>query len=142
MLDTRHEAKQQLLDEALVPLSVAAAVAYFHLSDSRVRVDEGENLAQAIGLAALSLSQIAVIHLRFPEGTRPLRAAEVEHLIYDPLRGKGQLDLDNFLIRRGDLRTALKSLTAIMRSERPPAASPRAGAGLPAAHSLRAPEKA
>jgi hypothetical protein len=100
------------LDAELVPLSVAATVAYFHLTDPRIQVGELDSLLRAVGRAAISLAQVAVIHLRgSEEPARQMNAEELRRLLLEPMLDEARRpDLDRFLIRRGDLRAALVSL--------------------------------
>ena len=104
--------RQQALDEELVPLPVAATVAYFHLTHAITQVGQAELLTRAVGLTALAISQVASIHLRVAgEPTRALSAAEVEGLLVRPMLEESRRpDLDPFLIRRGELRRALATL--------------------------------
>ncbi len=50
MVEDRH-----VLDAELVPLSVAATVAYFHLADPRIQVEQAGSLLRAVGRAASRL---------------------------------------------------------------------------------------
>src|SRR5688572_19330807 len=106
------EKRHQSLDAELVPLSVAATVTYFHLADARTRLQQTDSVQRAVGLAALALSQVAVLRLRMKgEAARPMSIGEVQRLLFRPmLEGADRPDLDRFFIRRGDLRVALVTL--------------------------------
>lgn len=104
--------RQQALDDELVPLSVAATVAYFHFTDPRTQARPADSLVRAVGLAAQSLSQVAVILTRGAhEVARPMSEEEVQRVLFRPMLNHARRpDLDRFFIRRGDLRVALVSL--------------------------------
>ena len=100
-----------MLDAELVPLSVAATVAYFHLADPRIQVEQAGSLLRAVG-AAISLAHVAAIYLGGAEGpARPMSAEELRRLLLEPMRDEARRpDLDRFFIRRADLRAALVTL--------------------------------
>jgi hypothetical protein len=106
--DSETTQRQRLLDAELIPLSVAAQVAYFQLTGviDQTRADDG--LAEMVQLAALALSQVAPI-LR--QNGDALTTQEVGELFVAPRAENFQpVDLDAFLIRRGDFRAALSTL--------------------------------
>ena len=106
-MDRRHYA----LDAEYVPLSVAATVAYFHLAESRRVTEPEEGAAQLVARAAMALCQIAEIHVMGEHETvSPMSPGEVEERLCRPLHARRTPDLDGFLIRRGDLRAAIKAL--------------------------------
>jgi hypothetical protein len=104
------EQRQRLLDEQLIPLSVAAAVAYLDVAGPEPQAERIEYAVRAIDLAAMSLAQLVPIY--FSEaGRRELSAQEVRERLVRPLReGHERPSLDRFLVRRCDLRTAIKTL--------------------------------
>jgi hypothetical protein len=106
------ELRRHALDEELVPLSVAATVAYFHLTHAITQVGQADVLLRAVALTALAISQVASIHLGGAgDPKRALSAAEVDRLLVQPMLERAPCpDLDRFLIRRGELRRALASL--------------------------------
>jgi hypothetical protein len=103
-------------DDELVPLSVAARVAYFQLT----RINGGSHgesaLAEATRLAAIALAQVAPIYASAEAG-EPIHLSElqIEELLFRSARERGAPGLDNLHIRRGDLKTALASLLAATR---------------------------
>ena len=103
---------RHVLDAELVPLSVAATVAYFHLADPRIQVEQAGSLLRAVGRAAISLAHVAAIYLGGAEGpARPMSAEELRRLLLEPMRDEARRpDLDRFFIRRADLRAALVTL--------------------------------
>ena len=107
-MDERHQA----IDAELVPLSVAATVAYFHLTGPLPDAEQPDSRTRAVARAALALAQVAAIYVRASEGPpQAMNAEALRRLLLDPmLDEEGQPDLDRFLIRRGDLRAALVTL--------------------------------
>src|SRR2546430_13068640 len=96
------------LETELVPLRVAATVAYFHITDSLRQVSSEEDLAEIIHLVALALSTVAPI--RRADGV-VLTSAELHDIFYRPLgRRLGKPDLEALVIRRGDLKSAMATL--------------------------------
>jgi hypothetical protein len=103
---------RQALDAELVPLSVAATVAYFHLTNPRVEVEQADSRVRAVARAALALAQLSAIFVRASDGRpQPINAEELRRLLVDPILDQARHpDLDRFLIRRADLRAALVTL--------------------------------
>ena len=91
----------------LVPLRVAASVAYVHITDRARRLSSQDDLAQVIHLVAIALSTVAPI--RRADGAA-LTDAELRELFYRPLEHSAKLDLDSFFIRRADLKKAMTTL--------------------------------
>jgi hypothetical protein len=104
-----QKAHQRMLDE-LVPLSVAATVAYFYLADARTQLRYAGHLEHAVDFVALAISQVAP--LRSADAVeREMSAREVtRYFIYALQCGPGRPDLDRVLIRRADLHGAIKAL--------------------------------
>lgn len=106
-------AKQQELDNEMVPLAVASSVTYFHLTELTKQVGSHENLAERLQVVCVALSQVAPIY-RAPQGdgsAPQLSNREVDELLLRPARDGGEPPrLDAFCIRRGDLRKALVAL--------------------------------
>jgi hypothetical protein len=94
--------RQARLDHELVPLPVAANVAYFHITDAAHQVRTESDLADVVPLVAIALSTVAPIHA----DNGPVGAAALRALLY----GERRPNLDNLSIRRGDLRTAMITL--------------------------------
>lgn len=94
--------RQARLDEELVPLYVAATVAYFHVTDAAHQVSTQEALADVVPLVAIALSTIAPIHAE--DG--PLGSAALRDALYKEKRP----NVDGLMIRRGDLRRAMITL--------------------------------
>ncbi|HZM37376.1 MAG TPA: hypothetical protein VFC18_23155 [Burkholderiales bacterium] len=101
-LGTSAAERQAQLDHELVPLPVAATVAYFHITEAAHQVRTQSDLADVVPLVAIALSTIAPIHA----DSGPLSSAEVRERLY----GKRRPDLDGLAIRRGDLRMAMITL--------------------------------
>jgi hypothetical protein len=93
---------QQQLDDEMVPLAVAATVAYFHVTEAAHQVTTQTDLADIVPLVAIALSTVAPIHGE----ARPLSAIEVRERLY----GSRRPSLDGLKMRRGDLRTAMITL--------------------------------
>jgi hypothetical protein len=72
-------------------------------------VEDAPSLSRAIILTAIALSQVATIQVRAAEALRPMSPREVRERLFAPAQ-RGELDLDEFLIRRGDLRVAIETL--------------------------------
>ena len=94
--------RQGRLDEELVPLHVAATVAYFHITDAAHQVSTREALAVVVPLVAIALSTIAPIHAE----NGPLSSAALRDALYKERRP----NVDGLMIRRGDLRRAMITL--------------------------------
>src|SRR2546430_4546758 len=73
------------LETELVPLRVAATVAYFHITDSLRQVSSEEDLAEIVHLVAIALSTVAPI--RRADGA-VLTSAELHDIFYRPLDRK------------------------------------------------------
>jgi hypothetical protein len=93
--------RRQALDEELVPLVVAATVAYFHVTEAAHQVTTQSDLAEVVPLVAIALSTVAPIVGE--EG--PLGAAQLRERLY----GRPPA-LDGLKMRRGDLRAAMITL--------------------------------
>ena len=94
--------RQARLDDELVPLPVAATVAYFHVTDAAHQVSTQEALADVVPLVAIALSTIAPIHAEHG----PLSSAALRDTLYRERRP----NVDGLKIRRGDLRRAMITL--------------------------------
>lgn len=106
-------AAQAALDEEMVSLAVAASVTYFHLTEVARQIDSESHLAEMLQVVAVALSQVAPIHRAPKPGADAalLSSAEVDRLLFRPMReGEEAPDLDEYCIRRGDLRKALVTL--------------------------------
>ena len=105
--------EQTAIDSEMVSLAVAASVTYFHLTEVARQIDSESHLAEMLQVVAVALSQVAPIHraARPGEETVLLSTGEVDRLLFKPMReGDEAPDLDEFCIRRGDLRKALVTL--------------------------------
>lgn len=103
----------EVILQDLIPLSVAASVAYFDLARMRGSAATEEHLRDGLELAVVALSHVAPIHrLSAPGGTADLLSStQVEQLLFAPIRrGKQAPDLDAFFIRRSDLHAAIATL--------------------------------
>ncbi len=114
---------QQLQDNDLVPLSLAASLAYFELTGLEGRVGSEEHLRDVIDLAAVALVHVAPIYRANAGAGRPaslMSAGQADELLFTPIRkGKAAPPLDRFYIRRGDLRAAIASLRPALASSAP-----------------------
>jgi hypothetical protein len=99
------------IDDELVPLSIAAPVAYFHINGS-AGVPDDKPIEELVRVTAIALCQVAPIYGADGEGpARRLDEPGIERLLLRPLQDRGaHVDLDLFHMRRGDLRIALVSL--------------------------------
>ena len=94
-------------EHELLPLSAAASLAYFELTEVKGELGSEEHLGEVIELVAIALSQLAPIRSR----TSVLSAAEVKELLFSPVRkGRAAPSLENFYILKSDLRAAIASL--------------------------------
>lgn len=100
--ETFARERQAHLDDELVPLPVAATVAYFHVTDAAHQVSTQEALADVVPLVAIALSTIAPIHAE----SGPLSASALRDMLY----AKRRPNVDGLRIRRGDLRRAMITL--------------------------------
>jgi hypothetical protein len=108
----RHDeaaAGQELLDQELVPLAIAATIAYHHITDAARQVSERSRVRDIVHVAAMALSTVARI---YRNSARPvaLTEQEVRELLFRPRGEIAQVDLDAYAVRRGDLRSALATL--------------------------------
>lgn len=105
-----EEQRQRFLDEQLVPLSVAAAVAYLDVAGFEAQAQPLEHVVRAIDRAAASLAELVPVYLA-DDRRRELSAQEVRERLHRPLsRDEKRPSLDKFLVRRRDLRAAIKRL--------------------------------
>ena len=105
--------KQAELDGEMVSLAVAANVTYFHLTEVTRQVDTNQDLAQMLRVVSVALSQVAPIYRAGHDGQEPaqLGSREIDDLFFTPMSdGAHGPSLDDFCIRRGDLRQALVTL--------------------------------
>lgn len=105
--------QQAELDNEMVSLAVAASVTYFHLTEVARQIDSEAHLAEMLQVVAVALSQVAPIYRAPTDGESPslLSNREVDRLLFLPMReGEEAPDLDDYRIRRGDLRRALVTL--------------------------------
>ena len=93
----------------LVPLRVAASVAYFHITEALRQVTRHEDLDEVLHLVAIALSTVAAI--RHADGSA-LSAGEVHERFYSQLGKPGgrKAQLDDLAIRRTDLKAAMTTL--------------------------------
>ena len=106
-------ARQSDLDNEMVSLAVAASVTYFHLTEVARQIDSETHLAEMLQVVAVALSQVAPIHRVAKDRESPalLSNREIDRLLFRPMReGEEAPDLDEYCIRRGDLRNALVTL--------------------------------
>ena len=97
------ERREQALDGDLVPLAVAATVAYFHITEAAQQVTAQQDLADVVPLVAIALSTVAPI---YGDSAGALSHAAVRERLYKERRPS----LEGLTIRRGDLRNAMDTL--------------------------------
>lgn len=97
------------VDDALVVLTVAAAMTYFYVTDPARQVEKSESLPSILPLVAIALSTVAPICRA--DGT-PLSVQELDELLFRRTAGVGASagTLAQLRIRRGDLDTAMALL--------------------------------
>ena len=93
----------------LVPLRVAASVAYFHITEAVRQVTRAEDLDEVLHLVTIALSTVAPI--RHADGS-PLGDSEVHERFYSRLGtpGGAKADFGDLVIRRADLKSAMTTL--------------------------------
>lgn len=112
MAEDRESLAERLehLDEELVPLPVAATVAYFQITEAAQQVAGQAELAQAVERVAIALSTVVPIY----RGAGALSEQEVNEVLCRPLKERRErARLDDLAIRRGDLRRAMATLKRI-----------------------------
>lgn len=99
---------QPLLDEEFVRLPVAARIAYSHIMRSAPDTCDATDTV----VAGIALSTVAPIYRDARGGGMvPLSPAELQELLFRPLRAQGgQPSLDTLCIRRQDLLKAIATL--------------------------------
>lgn len=102
------EQKAAAGDERVV-LSIAPAIAYFHVTDAPRQADERDTLGDLLPLVAMALS--TVVPIRRADGT-PLSEAEVEQLLFPRglTSGASASTLARLRIRRSELERAMAVL--------------------------------
>lgn len=103
-------------DDELVPLSAAATVAHFHLTGRRLPDTPQEGREEVVGLTTIALAQVAAVRTRDARGEHVMTQREVRELLVQPLQLEQPVDLERFLIRRGELRTAIRALAELWQS--------------------------
>ncbi len=91
-----------LPQEDLVPLPVAASLAYCELIEVTSPLGSDENLDDVLELTALALVHVAPVYCRAADGTAALLSA--------PIGDRQARDFHRFYIRRNDLHTAIHKL--------------------------------
>ena len=106
------------LDEEFLSLSEAARLAYSELTSPRP-LRETDYPADAVRLVGIALSTVAPIYMttKGGDGAFVLGSAEIEHLLFRPLKQRRPTEeLENLRIRRRDLRGAIRTLKEARRS--------------------------
>lgn len=104
-------AQLALPQDDLVPLSVAASLAYCELIGVNSPLGSDEHLRDVLDLTAAALLHVAPAYRISPDGASLIRAEETEKLLLATIReGKQAPDVDGFYLRRGDLRAAIGKL--------------------------------
>ena len=97
------------VETELVPLRVAASIAYFHITEALRQISRREDLDEVLHLVAIALSTVAPI--RHDDGTQ-LSDSEVHERLYSQLGKPGDRrpDFGDLVIRRTDLKSAMTTL--------------------------------
>jgi hypothetical protein len=106
----KNQAVRDLLEVQgeLVPLRVAASIAYFHITDPVRQVSSRDDLDEILHLVAIALSTAAPIQRL--DGS-VLTDADLNRTFYRTLEQPGgKPDLEAFTIRRQDLKRAMTTL--------------------------------
>src|SRR5688500_8132536 len=100
------------LTEEFVPLSDAARVAYIALTNTSKTAETDAGIAQASHLVGIALSTVAPIYMTVNGGSAALvlGPAEIERLLFQPLRQGARPAMDGLCIRRRHLKTAIATL--------------------------------
>ena len=97
-------------------MTVAARVAYLHLTEATQHPQGEEALPHVAGLVAIALAAVVPIY----RGDAVLSAQELEKQLYHPTRQGGAPELEHLQIRRSDLRTAMVTLREARGQSPPP----------------------
>jgi hypothetical protein len=103
----------EMLQDELVPLSVAGSLAYFDLNRVKGEAGSDEHLRDVVDLAVVALAYVAPIHQKTGDAaaTSVLSGMEVDEMLLAPIRqGKKPPNLDCLYIRRSDLEAAVRNL--------------------------------
>ena len=103
----------ELLDQEFLEMPIAAAVAYYKITETRVRLPEG-SLSEMVHLTAIALSTVAPIYMASDDGggVSVLSADEVEKLLFQTLKSGEHPDLDHLRVRKADLERGIETLRA------------------------------
>jgi hypothetical protein len=101
------------IDEEFLALPIAAAVAYYRITDTRSRLPEGY-LAEMVHLMAIALSTVAPLYAArgAGDGVSALSNHEIEKLLFRTLKSGGHPNLENLRVRKADLERGIETLRA------------------------------
>jgi hypothetical protein len=99
---------QELLDVDFVPMTMAAAMAYFDITAQRKVVGSAAQLVEMGRLVAIALSTVAPIYRMAEGGEQPLAmtAEEINERLFKAKPAR----IDDLAIRRQDLAKAIATL--------------------------------
>jgi hypothetical protein len=101
------------LGEQWLPLPIAAALAYYEISGTRVRLPE-RSVDEAVRRTAVALATVAPIYMTIDGGAGAfvLSPSEIDELLFKPLESGERPSLDNLRIRKADMQKAVATLKA------------------------------
>ena len=111
-------AVQALLDVDFVPMTMAAAMAYFDITAHRKVVGSAAQLVEMGRLVAIALSTVAPIY-RVAEGGKEAHALTTEQINERLFKAK-TASLEDLAIKRGDLEKAIATLKEARTTFSPP----------------------
>lgn len=102
-----------LLDQEFLEMPIAAALAYYKITETRSGLPEG-NLPEMVHLTAIALSTVAPIYMANGDGDgmSVLSGAEIEKLLFQTLKSGEHPDLDHLRVRKADLERGIETLRA------------------------------
>ena len=99
---------QAVLDAEFVPMTMAAAMAYFDITAHRKVVGSAAQLVEIGRLVSIALSTVAPIY-RVPEGGKEAHALATDEINERLFKAK-PANLEDLAIRREDLQKAIATL--------------------------------
>lgn len=111
--ENRRVFPRDLLDQEFLEMPIAAAVAYYKITETRSRLSES-CLSEMVHLTAIALSTVAPIYMASGDGAgvSVLSGEEVEKLLFQTLKSGEHPDLDHLRVRKADLERGIETLRA------------------------------
>jgi len=100
-----------LLDQEFLEMPIAAAVAYYKITERHSHLPVGA-LSEVVHLTAIALSTVAPIYTTNGDGVSVLSADQVEKLLFRTLKSGEHPDLDHLRVRKTDLERGIETLRA------------------------------